>query len=99
VFRSAPEALGITPEGQIVSVHEFVSGVLPEQDEVDDFLMEAGFVPVRQKYWLWEKPYPTEAFAIGLGDARADNFVKTPFGIVPVDVRLWITPEERLRTL
>jgi len=99
VFRSAPEPLGITPGGQIVSRHEFVSGVPPEQDEVDEFLKEAGFVPVRQKYWLWEKPYPAEAFGIGLGDARADNFVKTPLGIVPIDVRLWITPEERLQTL
>jgi hypothetical protein len=99
VFRSAPEPLGITLEGQIVSSHEFVSGVPPEQAEVDDFLKEAGFLPVRQKYWLWEKPYPADAFAIGLGDARSDNFVKTPLGIVPIDVRLWITPEERLQTL
>ena len=99
VFRSAPEPLGLTLEGQIISVHEFISGTLPEQGEVDSFLREAGFVPVRQKYWLWEKPYPEDAFAIGLGDARSENFVKTPVGIVPIDVRLWITPEERLRTL
>ena len=53
--------------------------------------------PLLKQYWLWEKPYPGDAFAIGLGDARADNFVKAPEGIVPIDVRLWISPEERLR--
>ena len=99
VFQSAPEALGITREGQIVSSHEFITGSLPAQESVDSFLEDAGFVPVRKQYWLWEKPYPEEAFAIGLGDARADNFVETPVGIVPIDVRLWISPEERLRAL
>ena len=98
VFDSAPVHLGITPDGQIVSSHEFISGEPPTQPEVDAFLEREGFVPVRKKYWLWEKPYPLDAFAIGLGDARADNFVKSSAGIVPIDVRLWISPEERLKT-
>jgi hypothetical protein len=94
VFGSAPEAHGITALGQIVTSHEFITGNLPSQDEVDRFLEEAGFVPIKQKYWLWKKVYrpsrvSSPRLIIELGDARDENFVKTPSGIVPIDIRLW----------
>ena len=38
---------------------------------------------------LWKKAY-TE-FDVWLGDARDENFVQTPLGIVPIDVRMWFT--------
>ena len=97
LFDSAPKPLGLTTEGQIVSSHEFITGSPPDQSELDAFLETEGFTPVRQQYWLWQKSYSSQGFALGLGDARADNFVKSPEGIVPIDVRLWISPEERLR--
>ena len=43
--------------------------------------------PVRQRYWLWKKAY--DDFEMWVGDARADNFVQTDAGIVPIDIRLW----------
>ena len=89
VFGSAPKTLGITPNGQIVSFHDFITGTPPDQDEVDLFLAVAGFHSLKRKYWLWKKDYPNDAYSIGLGDARADNFVKSKHGIVPIDVRLW----------
>jgi hypothetical protein len=59
---------------------------------VDYFLENtAGFRSLRQKYWLWEKPYPQDGFNIALGDARDENFVKSELGIVPIDIRLWFT--------
>jgi hypothetical protein len=89
VFGYAPIPFGITPAGQIVSRHAFISGDPPSQSEVDSFLFSEGFIPVRQKYWLWEKYFATEGFRMGLGDARDENFVRTAEGIVPIDVRLW----------
>jgi len=94
VFK-APEAHGVTSKGQIVSSHEFITGELPAQDEVDTFLIRAGFTPIRQKYWLWQKVYPRHHLRVELGDARDENFVKTPSGIVPIDVRLWAYPFSR----
>jgi hypothetical protein len=89
VFGSAPEAIGIMADGQIVSFHDFISGIPPDQDEVNLFLEIAGFAAVRRKLWLWEKAYPD--YSIGLGDAREENFVKSRSGIVPIDVRLWFS--------
>jgi hypothetical protein len=90
LFQSAPKDVGITDAGQIVSTHRFVTGDLPTQDDVDSFLVASGMTPVRKDCWLWKKEYPGE-FDIWLGDARADNFVQTAGGIVPIDIRLWQT--------
>jgi hypothetical protein len=88
LFESAPNPLGITDAGQIVSRHRFVTGELPSQIAVDSFLETVGFTAVRKNCWLWKKEYPNE-FDYWLGDARAENFVQTAGGIVPIDIRLW----------
>ncbi len=89
VFGSAPQPLGLTEYGQVITNHCFVTGTPPDLEEVELFLAVAGFTSVRRKYWLWEKVYEKEDFTIGLGDAREENFVKSREGIVPIDVRLW----------
>jgi hypothetical protein len=94
LFGSAPISLGVTAAGQIVSSHEFITGELPSQIEVDSFLKEAGFSPIKQRFWLWEKEYrpqrkTSRRLIIRLGDARDENFVKAHSGIVPIDIRLW----------
>jgi hypothetical protein len=88
LFESAPKDLGITERGQIVSCHRFFTGDLPSQETVDDFLKASGLTPVRQDCWLWKREYPDE-YDIWVGDARADNFVQTEGGVVPIDIRLW----------
>jgi hypothetical protein len=88
LFESAPVPIGITPAGQIVSRHKFITGDLPNQIDVDSFLESSGLTAVRQDCWLWKKEYP-EGFDIWLGDARRDNFVQTSGGLVPIDIRLW----------
>lgn len=89
LFRSAPEDIGITARGQIVSRQDFITGDLPTQESVDEFLIDSGLLAVRQKYWLWKKTYTD--FEIWIGDARSDNFVKTDHGVVPIDIRTWLT--------
>jgi hypothetical protein len=90
IFQSAPRAVGVTRLGQIVSIHQFISGEPPTQEEADRFLAEAGLTPRKQRLWLWKRPYPR--FDVWIGDARSDNFVKSRDGIVPIDLRLWMTP-------
>jgi hypothetical protein len=87
LFDSGPGAIGISEKGQIVSRDIFVIGQLPSQEAVDSFLESVGLVAAKKSCWLWKKEY--EDSEIWVGDARSDNFVETPLGIVPIDIRLW----------
>jgi hypothetical protein len=89
LFQSAPRDLGMTDRGQIISCHNFITGRKPTQYAVDTFLAEAGLTAVRQPYWLWKRNYPE--LEVWMGDARDDNFVETKSGIVPIDIRLWLS--------
>lgn len=91
-FDFAPRAVGITKDGQIVSVQRFIKGEPPTQDEVDEFLLQEGFEPVKRSCWLWKKKDPSNEVEYWIGDAREDNFVKTAHGIVPIDLRMWGVP-------
>jgi hypothetical protein len=82
--------IGTTSDGQIVSRQQFVSGETPTQESVDSFLAEAGLFPVRQNCWLW-KGVEIGGLEPWVGDARADNFVETAAGIIPIDLRMWQT--------
>lgn len=88
-FGFAAQPIGVTPFGQIVTLQRFVSGDIPSQSEVDAFLRSAGIEPVKQSCWLWRKLDPDGQMDFWIGDARADNFVKTATGIVPIDIRMW----------
>jgi hypothetical protein len=87
LFGAGPTAEGMTREGQVVSTDSFVPGTPPAQENVDAFLISAGLIAVKKSCWLWKKEYPD--LELWLGDARADNFVETARGIVPIDIRLW----------
>ena len=91
-FGFAPKPVGITKAGQIVSWQRFVEGEPPTQEEVDEFLLREGLEPVKRSCWLWKKNDPSNAVEYWIGDARDDNFVKTPHGIVPIDLRMWGVP-------
>ncbi len=90
LFAAAPEALGITAGGQIVSRQPFILGDPPSQDEVNAFIRESDLIAVKESCWLWKRSY--EDFEVWVGDARADNFVLTSEGMVPIDIRLWFAP-------
>ena len=92
LFSTAPNPLGMTETGQIISRQKFIRGEPPRQEEVDQFLTDAGAVPVRQRCWLWKKADVDPEIEVWIGDARADNFVLTERGIVPIDIRIWGVP-------
>lgn len=88
-FDFGAEVLGVTAEGQIVTRQPFAAGVPPTDAEVTEFLLLAGVEPVKLNCWLWKKADIASGWEYWVGDARAENFVKTPQGIVPIDVRMW----------
>ena len=87
-FGFSQTPIGVTKNAQIVSRQMFVTGDPPTQEAVDLFLTDAGLTPVRQNCWLW-KGKKNDGFEPWVGDARADNFVDTPSGIIPIDLRMW----------
>ena len=91
-FGFAPRPVGLTKAGQIVSAQRFIEGEPPTQVEVDEFLLREGLEPVKRSCWLWKKKDPNNEVEYWIGDARDDNFVKTPHGIVPIDLRMWGVP-------
>jgi hypothetical protein len=92
LFSNAPNPVGMTETGQIVSRQKFVRGDPPSQDEVDGFLTEAEFVAVRKSCWLWKKADNDSEMEVWVGDARKDNFVLAPSEIIPIDIRVWGVP-------
>lgn len=92
LFSTAPNPLGLMETGQIVSRQPFIEGDPPQQEAVDRFLSEAGLVDVKKHCWLWKKVVAEAGIEIWVGDARADNFVSTNDGIVPIDIRVWGVP-------
>jgi len=93
LFSTAPNPIGMTETGQIVSRQKFIKGnPNPPQAEVDQFLLEAGAVPVRQSCWLWKKVEADSGIEVWIGDARSDNFVLAKEGMIPIDIRVWGVP-------
>jgi hypothetical protein len=93
LFSTAPTPLGMTESGQIVSRQKFIQGnPLPAQELVDQFLVDAGAVAVRQSCWLWKKVEADSRVEIWIGDARSDNFVSAEGEIIPIDIRIWGVP-------
>lgn len=92
LFSTAPAPIGLTDAGQIVSRQTYISGRLPLQATVDEFLSEAGLLPVKKNCWLWKKLEVESQLEIWVGDARSDNFVLVDGAIVPIDIRVWGIP-------
>jgi len=54
----------------------------PSASEIADFMRSQGFQPTPKSYFGWERSED----GIKVLDARPDNFIKTPAGVVPVDL-------------
>ena len=93
LFSTAPDPKGMTEDGRIVSRQKFIVGdASPPQEKVDQFLTDAGAIPVRQECWLWKKVEEESEIEVWIGDARSDNFVLADGGIIPIDIRIWGVP-------
>lgn len=95
LFGFAPRPVGIFETGQIVSEQEFVSGNMPTQEMVNEFMRQSGLVAVKESAWLWKIDDETQSVSTWVGDARSDNFVEHEGQIIPIDLRLWLTRRER----
>ncbi len=88
LFRVAPKSIGMTKEGRIISRQPFIAGAPPAQEEVNTFLLQSELTPVKVNCFLWKSRVYLDR-EIWVGDTRDENFVKTPLGIVPIDIRVW----------
>ena len=88
IFGNAPNPLGVTADGRIVTKQPFIDGEPPTQEEADSFLLKNGMMPIRQECFLW-KSFKFKRFEVWIGDTRYENFVKSEGGIIPIDIRLW----------
>ncbi len=50
-FGFAPNPVGITKAGQVVTLQRFVEGEPPASVEVDEFLLLVGFEPIDLRMW------------------------------------------------
>jgi hypothetical protein len=87
-FGLAPATLGMTEDHQIVSVQPFVSGRFPTQEELNAFMLQSDFADVRSRCFLWKRELGEEV--VWAGDVRDENFVLTEYGMVAIDVRVWL---------
>lgn len=89
IFGNAPTPIGITLDQRIVTKQKFIKGERPTQNEVDDYLLNNGMIPIRQDCYLWKSPRFKNFSEAWIGDTRDENFVKSEGTIVPIDIRVW----------
>jgi hypothetical protein len=94
LFGFAPHPVGMLETGQIVSVQDFVSGDMPTQEKVNEFMRQSGLTAVRESSWLWKMDDADGDISTWVGDARTDNFVEHEGQILPIDLRLWLTRQD-----
>ncbi len=94
IFSLQWEVLGLTAElnrVRIITRQPFLKGTAPTHNEIGTFMESFGFLLKNHRfgqYW-WRPDDTTIAY-----DAEPGNFVKTSFGLVPVDLILQRTGEE-----
>ena len=82
------------PVGQssiVISQEWYGEKLSPTKEEIVDRLAREGFKLVADSYFGWYRPED----GVVLVDAKPDNFVKLPEGIVPIDLQIALfTPEQ-----
>jgi hypothetical protein len=89
-----PSMVLIEPYGHptlLVSQEWFESGVAPQKWEIDANLKKDEFVPVPQSSFGWY----LSVDGGGIVDPEPDNFLKTPLGVVPIDLQMAVFSEEQ----
>jgi len=91
-----PSMVLFEPSGQpsfVISQEWFESGEAPQMIEIAASLKKDGFLPVPQSYFGWYRA----ADGVVIVDAKPDNFVKTPLGVVPIDLQMAVFSEDQAR--
>ena len=84
------------PPGQpsfVISQEWFEGGKAPTMDEIAERLVADGFFSAPHSYFGWYRLLD----GVVIVDAKPDNFVKTPAGVVPIDLQMAVFTEEQLK--
>jgi hypothetical protein len=89
-----PSIVLFEPPGQpsfVVSQEWFEGGQAPTMSEIAERMQADGFMAVPNSYFGWYRPLD----GVVIVDAKPDNFMKTPVGVVPIDLQMAVfTPEQ-----
>ena len=92
IFAIEWEVMGLTLElnrVRIVSKQPFFQGEAPTHPEIAEFMCSCGFDSHEHRFGTYWKHQDLDAVAF---DAEPGNFVKTPLGLVPIDLILQKEP-------
>jgi|GEM_PF-5921731 len=92
-FLPAIDFVGVTPAGQIITRQKLIQPATvdfenprakyPTQRAVDAWMRRRGFTPLDDATWAWQMD------GLTVLDARADNFILSPEGIIPIDLPVY----------
>ena len=88
MFSIGWEVIGLSLElnrVRIISKQPFFQGVAPTLSEIEGFMRSCGFESNEHRFGAYWKHVEQGVVAF---DAEPGNFVKTPFGLVPIDIIL-----------
>jgi hypothetical protein len=91
-----PSMVLFEPPGQpsfVISQEWFEGGKAPTMDEIAERLVADGFFSAPHSYFGWYRLLD----GVVIVDAKPDNFVKTPAGVVPIDLQMAVFTEEQLK--
>jgi hypothetical protein len=84
------------PPGQpsfVISQEWFEGGKAPTMGEIAERLDADGFFSAPHSYFGWYRPVD----GVVIVDAKPDNFVKTPAGVVPIDLQMAVFTPKQLK--
>jgi hypothetical protein len=91
-----PSMLIGQPAGQpsiVISQRWYERGGVSTTEAIHDFLTTEGFRPVPSSYFGWYRPDD----GLVIVDAKPDNFIQTPEGLMPIDLQLALFTSEQLK--
>ena len=93
---SKPSMIIGQPAGQpsiVISQRWYEREGLATNEAIHEMLVEEGFRPVPSSYFGWFRPSDGTVIV----DAKPDNFIKTPAGLIPIDLQMAQFSPEQLK--
>ena len=91
---SKPSMIIGQPAGQpsiVISQRWYEREGLATNEAIHEMLVGEGFRPVPSSYFGWYRPSDGSVIV----DAKPDNFIKTPAGLIPIDLQMaQFSPEQ-----
>lgn len=80
----------------VITSQEIVQGPHPAEEEISDFMKSMNFTSSRDSplHWRRQEPEDSKFASIVVSDTKIENFIKSPAGVVPIDVIIGFSDSE-----